>query len=208
MQFQGDQVELQIEIFTEFYGLFIGEVAYFCGTLGRFQRQWKGVGFSSSEGFSEAVGLNSLQNPFVCRLTLFHLHKKTFPSNLAVVMHSSNSGPSLWLHYKLIFALAFQSIGKSILSKGCSAGNSRAYWWGLSGDYGAQAQAAAEPLSPALCAPCILPGDFPRALIAPSWPPHGRPLHSWEASVAMEHHQHHYGTKVQSRALQLTPGGH
>lgn len=75
-----DQVELRFEILADFYCLFFGEVAYFYGTLGRFQRQWKGAGLSSSEGFAEAVGLNSLQKSLCMQInTLSFTWEKSFP---------------------------------------------------------------------------------------------------------------------------------
>lgn len=66
-------------------------------------------------------------------------------------MHSSDSGPSLWLHYKLIFVLGFQSIGKSILSKGRLLATLEHIHEGL-----AVIAARAEHLSAALCALCTL----------------------------------------------------
>ena len=116
-----------------------------------------------SQGFSVAVGPNSLQNPFVCRLSLFHLHKEIFPSNLTVVMHSSDSGLYLWLHYKLIFVLGFQSIGKSILSKGTLLATLEHIHEGLAVITvlrHTQQQSFSHPCF-VRAAPCIFPGDFP-----------------------------------------------
>lgn len=98
----------------------------------------------------------------VCRLSLFRLHKEILPANLTVVMHSRNSGLYFWLHYKLIFVLSFQSIGKSILSKGLLLATLEHIHEGLAVIMVLRHTPAAEFLSCFVqAAPCIFPGDFP-----------------------------------------------
>lgn len=87
-------------------------------------------------------------------------------------MHDSYSGLHLWLHYKLIFILGFQSIQTSILSKGTLLATLEHIHEGLAMIIMVLTHRQWHFHHPCfVClAPCIFPGDFPQPLMAPHRP--------------------------------------